>query len=143
MMEDPIKIVLVDDHRLFRSGIASLINNLTGYKIIFEADNGEELIRRISPKFKPDIILLDMNMPVMNGESTAQWLVKNYLEIRIIAVDRVTKDVFNPSGIQVVQSVTSMDRPEESPRVTTDRSKPPQIIKSPFGSPVETSARAQ
>jgi DNA-binding NarL/FixJ family response regulator len=89
MMEEPIKIVLVDDHRLFRSGIASLINNLTGYKIIFEADNGEELIRRISPKFKPDIVLLDMNMPVMNGESTAHWLIHNYPGIRIIVLSMI------------------------------------------------------
>ena len=88
-MDQPIKIVLVDDHRLFRSGIASLINNLTGYKIIFEADNGQELIRRISPKFKPDIILLDMNMPVMNGESTAQWLIGNYPEISIIILSMI------------------------------------------------------
>jgi len=84
-----IKIVLVDDHRLFRSGIASLIDNLTGYKIIFEADNGQELIRRISQKFKPDIILLDMNMPVMNGESTAQWLIGHYPEISIIILSMI------------------------------------------------------
>jgi len=88
-MDQPIKIVLVDDHRLFRSGIASLINNLTGYKIIFEADNGQELIRRISPKFKPDIILLDMNMPVMNGESTAEWLICNYPEISIVVLSMI------------------------------------------------------
>jgi len=88
-MDQPIKIVLVDDHRLFRSGIASLISDLTGYKIIFEADNGQELIRRISPKFKPDIILLDMNMPVMNGESTAQWLIGHYPEISIIVLSMI------------------------------------------------------
>jgi DNA-binding NarL/FixJ family response regulator len=89
MMDQPIKIVLVDDHRLFRSGIASLINNFAPYKIIFEAENGEDLIRKISPKFKPDIILLDMNMPVMNGESTAQWLIHNYPEISIIVLSMI------------------------------------------------------
>ncbi len=64
---DTILIALVDDHRLFRSGIASLINNFNGYNVLFEAANGEELTRKISPKFKPHIILLDINMPVMKS----------------------------------------------------------------------------
>ncbi len=83
---DTIQIALVDDHRLFRSGIASLINNFNGYNVLFEAANGEELSRKISPKFKPDIILLDINMPVMNGTTTAAWLKKTYPEISIIVL---------------------------------------------------------
>jgi DNA-binding NarL/FixJ family response regulator len=81
-----IQIALVDDHRLFRSGITSLINNFNGYHILFEAANGEELITKISAKYKPDIVLLDMNMPVMNGAATAQWLKKNYPEISVIVL---------------------------------------------------------
>jgi DNA-binding NarL/FixJ family response regulator len=83
---DTIRIALVDDHRLFRSGIISLINNFPGFTVLFEAANGEELIRRISPKFKPDIILLDINMPVMNGKETAEWLKDKYPEIDIIVL---------------------------------------------------------
>ena len=83
---DTIQIALVDDHRLFRSGIASLINNFNGCHVLFEAANGEELTRKISPKFKPHIILLDINMPVMNGTTTAQWLKKAYPEISIIVL---------------------------------------------------------
>jgi DNA-binding NarL/FixJ family response regulator len=80
------KIALVDDHRLFRSGLVSLINSLTGYDVIFEAANGDELSHKISPKLKPDIILLDINMPVMNGIETAQWLRNNYPDICIIVL---------------------------------------------------------
>ena len=83
---ETVQIALVDDHRLFRSGIASLIDNFTGYNILFEAANGEEMIQKISPKLKPDIILLDMNMPVKDGATTAQWLRKNYPEISIIVL---------------------------------------------------------
>ena len=80
------KIALVDDHRLFRSGMVSLINSFTGYNILFEAADGEELSRKISPKFKPEIVLLDINMPVMDGIETAAWLHKTYPEISVIVL---------------------------------------------------------
>ncbi|RVU01428.1 response regulator transcription factor [Mucilaginibacter limnophilus] len=86
MLTEPIKIALVDDHRLFRSGIVSLISNFKGYSILFEASDGEDLIRKISPKNKPDIILLDINMPGMDGISTAQWLRNNYPEVCVIVL---------------------------------------------------------
>lgn len=79
-----IQIALVDDHRLFRSGLVSLINSFSGYTIMFEAANGEELSRKLSPKFKPDIILLDLNMPIMDGTQTARWIRANYPDICII-----------------------------------------------------------
>ena len=58
-MPQPIPISLVDDHRLFRSGLASLIANFNGYEILFEAGDGKELLEKITPKFKPEIVLLD------------------------------------------------------------------------------------
>ena len=81
-----IQIALVDDHRLFRSGIASLINNFIGYTVIFEAANGDEMISKIKPDFRPDIILLDINMPGMNGINTARWLKTAHPEIQIIVL---------------------------------------------------------
>ncbi|AMR31112.1 DNA-binding response regulator [Mucilaginibacter sp. PAMC 26640] len=84
MPTDAIQIVLVDDHRLFRSGLVSLISTLGDYQILFEAGNGEELIRKISPQLKPDIVLLDINMPVMGGVETAQWLKANYPDVCVI-----------------------------------------------------------
>jgi len=80
------QIALVDDHRLFRSGIASLIQQLSGYSIIFEASNGEELIGKIQSGLIPDIILLDINMPVMNGINTASWLRGAHPEIKVIVL---------------------------------------------------------
>ncbi|WP_183575853.1 response regulator transcription factor [Mucilaginibacter sp. X5P1] len=83
----PLQIVLVDDHRLFRSGIASLINKLLPqYKILFEASDGEELMRKLTPKLKPDIVLLDINMPKKDGIATAQWLRSTYPDINIIVL---------------------------------------------------------
>jgi len=85
-MDDPIQIALVDDHKLFRSGIAYLISNFHRYSVIFEAGDGEEMIRKISSKLMPDIILLDISMPKMDGISTAKWLRANHPDIRIIVL---------------------------------------------------------
>src|ERR1700744_5814871 len=83
---ETVQIALVDDHRLFRSGIASLINKFPEYKILFEAGDGEELMQKLTPKLQPDIILLDINMPKKNGIETAQWLRDTYPDIKIIVL---------------------------------------------------------
>jgi len=83
---ETLQIALVDDHSLFRSGIAALVNDLKGYSILFEASDGQEFIRKISPKLKPDIVLLDINMPQMDGIATAKWLRSNYPSIHIIVL---------------------------------------------------------
>ncbi|WP_426669759.1 response regulator [Mucilaginibacter sp. McL0603] len=85
-MEEPIRIALVDDHRLFRSGIASLVENFDSYTIIFEAGDGEEMIHKLNAKIKPNIILLDISMPKMNGISSARWLRDNHPDINIIVL---------------------------------------------------------
>jgi len=79
-------IALVDDHRLFRRGIASLIQTFPGYEVLFDAGSGEEFCKKIKPEFKPDIVLLDMNMPVLNGMQTAIWLRQHYPEIHVIVL---------------------------------------------------------
>ncbi|MES2377023.1 MAG: response regulator transcription factor [Bacteroidota bacterium] len=83
---EPILIALVDDHRLFRSGIASLINKLPQYQILFEAGDGEELSRKLTPKLKPHIVLLDINMPKRDGVATAQWIRTNFPDVHIIVL---------------------------------------------------------
>jgi DNA-binding NarL/FixJ family response regulator len=84
MPTEIIQVALVDDHRLFRSGIASLINNFAGYKVMLEAGNGKEFSQKISKKFKPHIALLDINMPEMDGIATTEWLRQNHPDINVI-----------------------------------------------------------
>lgn len=86
MPTDIIQVALVDDHRLFRSGMASLIGNLSGYNVMLEAGNGKEFIEKIGNKFKPDIAILDINMPVMDGFATIEWLNANHPEINVIVL---------------------------------------------------------
>ena len=79
------KIVLVDDHILLRKGLADLIRNL-GYNVLFEADNGKDFIAKLKSNELPDLVLLDINMPQMDGYETALWIKRNKPDIKILAL---------------------------------------------------------
>lgn len=83
---EKVKIALVDDHKLFRDGLAELISGFSEYKIIIEADNGADFIQQLKTKVAPDIILLDINMKEMDGFETAEWLKENHPEIKILVL---------------------------------------------------------
>jgi len=82
---DTIKVALADDHVLLRKGLAELIRNL-GYEVLFEADNGVDFQKKIKKDNTPDLVLLDINMPEMDGFATAQWLKQNFPLVKIIAL---------------------------------------------------------
>jgi DNA-binding NarL/FixJ family response regulator len=79
-------ITLVDDHILVREGLASLINSFPNYKVLFESDNGKQLVDNLTKEALPDIILMDITMPEMDGYSTANWLKIHHPELRVIAL---------------------------------------------------------
>jgi two-component system invasion response regulator UvrY len=79
------KIALVDDHSLLRNGLAGLIRDL-GHVVLFEADHGKEMIRKIDVAALPDILLLDINMPEMDGYETAKWMKQNHPNVKILAL---------------------------------------------------------
>jgi two-component system, NarL family, invasion response regulator UvrY len=73
-----LSIALVDDHVMLRNGLASLINDMNGFNVVLEADNGKVFIETLmQEKIVPDIVLLDINMPVMDGFTTAAWINEN------------------------------------------------------------------
>lgn len=78
-------IVLVDDHALLRNGLAELVKSL-GHTVLFEADNGKDFISKLNKKLLPDIILMDINMPQMDGFETALWVKSNYPDVKVLAL---------------------------------------------------------
>lgn len=78
------KIALADDHNLLRSALTGLINHFDDYEVVIEARNGEELIHFVQAGLVPDIVLLDLNMPVMDGFETAKWLQANHPDIHML-----------------------------------------------------------
>ena len=80
------KIALVDDHVLLRNGLASLINSFSGYTVLFEANSGKHMIELIDANNLPDVVLLDITMPDMNGYETALWLTTHHPQVKILAL---------------------------------------------------------
>jgi two-component system, NarL family, invasion response regulator UvrY len=77
-MKSKLNVALVDDHAMLRNGIASLINDMDDYCVILQSDNGSAFINDVTKyKLSPDIILLDVSMPQMDGFETAKWIAKH------------------------------------------------------------------
>ncbi len=80
-------IAIVDDHILIAQAIKGIIANFENFETIYECENGQELIDKITThNVLPDIVLLDISMPVMDGFQTADWLQKNHPEILVMVL---------------------------------------------------------
>jgi DNA-binding NarL/FixJ family response regulator len=79
-------IAVVDDHVLIRKGLCALVNLFPSYKVLFDTDNGKDMIEKIDPQQLPHVVLLDINMPKMDGYATARWLKTNYPGIKVLAL---------------------------------------------------------
>ena len=79
------KVIIVDDHTLFRNGLRILLNTLEDYQVVAEAANGKQFIELLE-KDAPDLVLLDINMPVMDGIEAATIAQKLYPDIKIITL---------------------------------------------------------
>jgi len=80
-------VVIVDDHLLFAQSLESLITNLEGYQVLAILKNGKELVQYyLHKRKKPELILLDVKMPVMDGIQTMQWLKENQPEQKALAL---------------------------------------------------------
>ena len=84
MKSEIVNIALVDDHILLRSALATLINNFNGFHVSIEANHGRELIEKLQSNKNIHIVLLDLNMPVMDGLETSKFLQQNYPAIHIL-----------------------------------------------------------
>jgi DNA-binding NarL/FixJ family response regulator len=86
--EKIISVAVVDDHQLFRKGLRNLIENVDSrFNVISEACNGKEFLQELSAtKHLPDIVILDVNMPVMDGISTTAKIRENGYDMKILAL---------------------------------------------------------
>ncbi|MCX2433120.1 response regulator transcription factor [Pedobacter sp. GR22-10] len=86
MSAPSISIAIVDDHTLFRSGLASLLDEFDEIKVLFEGINGQDLQHKIKTHPDLQLILMDINMPVMDGYTATKWVKENYPNVNILAL---------------------------------------------------------
>jgi DNA-binding NarL/FixJ family response regulator len=80
-----IKILIADDHSVVREGIKSMLNDVSDFAFVGEAENGKEAIEKINVLF-PDIIIMDISMPVMTGIEAIKIIKKDYSEVKTIVL---------------------------------------------------------
>ncbi|MCW3092437.1 MAG: DNA-binding response regulator [Ferruginibacter sp.] len=80
---EPIKVLIADDHVLYRAGVKTALSSKKDIKIIAEADNGMHLLNMLK-MIQPDVILLDIQMPVMDGIGALPEIKKNWPQIKVI-----------------------------------------------------------
>ena len=87
-------IAIADDHPIFRKGLIDVLSGFEDVKVIIEAGNGKQLIKEIKwADVKPDICILDINMPEMNGFDTAAYLKQYHPDIRILALSMYNNEI--------------------------------------------------
>nr|WP_321357907.1 response regulator transcription factor [uncultured Draconibacterium sp.] len=86
-------IIIVDDHKIFRDGLIMLLNNFDFVTVAGEAANGEEFLKLID-NVDADIVLMDINMPKMNGIEATKQAVKKYPELKVIALTSFADDEY-------------------------------------------------
>ena len=80
-------IVVVDDHTLLSQAIAGVVSNFENFDVLYTCKNGAELIEKFKiQKNIPNIVLMDVNMPIMNGFETTEYLKNNHAEVNVIAL---------------------------------------------------------
>lgn len=88
-----IKVALVDDHVLLRNGLAAVIAGFGDFQVLFEADNGRHFIQQIEIHGLPDVVLLDITMPEMDGFETAKWIRRHYPQVKMLVLSMMDNDI--------------------------------------------------
>ncbi|MDX8339583.1 response regulator transcription factor [Draconibacterium sp. IB214405] len=86
-------IIIVDDHKIFRDGLILLLSNFDFVSVIGQAANGEEFLELIE-NVQPDIVLMDINMPKMNGIEATKQALKKYPDLKVIALTSFADDEY-------------------------------------------------
>jgi DNA-binding NarL/FixJ family response regulator len=88
-----IRIVIADDHRVFIEGMKAILREVSGFEIVGDAENGKALIEQVE-KNKPDVVLTDVQMPVMDGIEATKEIHKRFPETKIVVLTMLNESMF-------------------------------------------------
>lgn len=92
-MQAEIKVAIADDHKIFRKGVILSLRHYPNIRFVLEAENGEELLNNIE-EAKPDVVLMDLRMPVKDGIEATKHISKHYPNISVIVLTMHEDDKF-------------------------------------------------
>lgn len=98
-MPDSIKVLLVDDHTMLREGLAFMLSQVPGIKIVGGVASGEEAVNSLK-EFNPDVILMDIMMGGMTGLEATRWIKEQEPAIKVIIISSEVKKEFVSAGIK-------------------------------------------
>jgi DNA-binding NarL/FixJ family response regulator len=97
-----MKIALADDETLFRRGVTLILEEMGDAEVVFEVDNGQTLLEHLArAPVVPDVLLLDLNMPVLNGVETAKVLQEEYPDLKVIVLSTYFSKAFVLSMLEL------------------------------------------
>ncbi len=88
-----IRLAIADDHALFRRGLVSLFTNVPGIDLLYEANDGQDLVEKIAQE-APDVVLMDLQMPRMDGIKATQYIRQHFPEVKIVILSMHDEDNF-------------------------------------------------
>ena len=88
-----LKLAIADDHELFRKGFISMLSGVPDFEFVLEAANGQELLDKMATQ-SVDIVLMDLQMPVMDGMQATEILLEKYPDVKVIVVSMFDEDRF-------------------------------------------------
>ena len=94
------KVILVDDHKLFRNGLKFILGEIEGIEVIAEASNGKEFLELLK-YFNPDLVLMDISMPEMNGVEASKIALENDPNLKILVLSMFGEDAYYNTMIEL------------------------------------------
>ena len=108
-MKQKLNIAIVDDHNLFRSGMIKLIQSLNeNFNVVLESSNGQEFLNAMESSEEPDVLLLDISMPVLDGFGVAEVMQKKYPKVNVLVISMNDDELYQIRFRKFLSGMTSL-----------------------------------